>query len=289
MWFALENVDVWQRSLSANDGPDSSAPLGSRSTLTFSFSTQLLPDDYESANKCLLVKAASLETVLIQPDLLSPYSFCPAYTIRHSNAMLSPLRIVSSGAAALIGATLLLFGRAQAQNEVDIVGTWSSGAGNVVTGLQFFNPTNNSFIPPRTAGRSYSFTSDGHWEQAIFQYIPQPAKPNCVKAQLIWQHGTYTRNNNGSLTLKPFAGDGHQQIKTMCGEVSDSVQYYEETELISQWSTSLVRHYGSPAYALQLYAFDGSPIPVLYQIYNPPQMLPTQQLHQQIIGKPYKK
>ncbi|KAK0523134.1 Reversal of tor2 lethality [Tilletia horrida] len=205
--------------------------------------------------------------------------------------MLSSLRTISTGAAAaLFGASLLLLGSpVQAQNTVDIVGTWSSGAGNVVTGLQFFNPTNNSFIPPKTAGRSYSFTSDGHWEQAIFQYIPNPAQPNCITAQLIWQHGTYTRNSNGSLSLTPFKGDGHQQIKSMCGQISQFVQYYEEPELISKWETSLVRHYGSPAYALQLYAFDGTPVPVLYQIYNPPQMLPTQQLHQQIIGKPYKK
>ncbi|KAK0564222.1 Reversal of tor2 lethality [Tilletia horrida] len=203
--------------------------------------------------------------------------------------MSSFLRTVSAGAAALMSAAILLSAPVEAQNAIDIVGTWSSGAGNVVTGLQFFNPTNNSFIPPKTAGRSYSFSSDGHWEQAIFQYIPNPAKPQCVEAQLIWQHGTFTRNANGSLSLTPFPGDGHQQIKAQCGTISQFVQYYEEPELISKWSTSLVRHYGSPAYALQLYAFDGTPVPVLYQVYNPPQMLPTQQLHQQIIGKPYKK
>lgn len=45
-------------------------------------------------------------------------------------------------------------------------------------------------------------------------------------------------------------------------------------------------HYGNPAYYLQLYEFDGTPKPFLWQIYNPPQMLPTSQLHLEIIGSP---
>ena len=50
-----------------------------------------------------------------------------------------------------------------------IEGTWSSGAGNVMTGqnekgVAFFNPMRRHFTVPPTAGYSYSFTKDGHFE-----------------------------------------------------------------------------------------------------------------------------
>ena len=111
------------------------------------------------------------------------------------------------------------------------------------------------------------------------------SNPGCVQAQLIWQHGTYTINANNSLTLTPFPGDGKQQISSRCGHTSNVVSSYTQQEYMQGWEIHLAVHYGNPAYYLQLYEFDGTPKPVMWQTYNPPSMLPTQQLHLQIIGQ----
>lgn len=170
-------------------------------------------------------------------------------------------------------------------NVTSLQGTWSSGSGHVLTGLNFYDPVNNSFIYPATAGESYSFTNDGFWEQALFLYNTNPAKPNCVSAQLIWQHGTYTLNSNNTLTLNPFKGDGRQQVSDRCAENSNYVQSYDQKEDMQGFVISLDTHYNTPMYALQLYAFDGSLKPMMYQYYDPPQMLPTTPLHEQVIGE----
>lgn len=39
---------------------------------------------------------------------------------------------------------------------------------------------------------------------------------------------------------------------------------------------------GVATYVLKLYQFDGTPKPLMYQVYNPPQMLPTTQLHEKV-------
>lgn len=41
-------------------------------------------------------------------------------------------------------------------------------------------------------------------------------------------------------------------------------------------------HFGSGGYYLQMFQFDGQPKPWMWQTYNPPQMLPTQQLKQKV-------
>lgn len=46
----------------------------------------------------------------------------------------------------------------------------------------------------------------------------------CFKAALTWQHGTFTNNANGSLSLKPFAADGVVQVMDPCA--ATSVQQY---------------------------------------------------------------
>ena len=78
----------------------------------------------------------------------------------------------------------------QDDDPVTIVGTWSTGSGQVETGLvsgkkrarerekhadcrsiyeqNFYNPINNTFNIPRVGGQSYSFTEDGFWEQSLF-------------------------------------------------------------------------------------------------------------------------
>lgn len=170
-------------------------------------------------------------------------------------------------------------------NATSLMGTWSTGAGHVVTGLKFFNPVTNSFVYPQTAGQSYSFTDDGYWEQALYLYNTNPGKPNCVSAQLIWQHGTYTLNSNNTLTLNNFKGDGRQQISDRCAENSNYVQSYDQKEDMNGFEIHLDIHYNKPVWALKMYEFDGTPKPLMYQIYDPPQMLPLQPLHEEVIGE----
>lgn len=63
-------------------------------------------------------------------------------------------------------------------------GTWASGAGNVLTGQDengeaFFNPMKRHFTVPKTAGYSYSFTVDGHFEMAKFTYHSNGSYIDC--------------------------------------------------------------------------------------------------------------
>ncbi len=143
-------------------------------------------------------------------------------------------------------------------------------SGHVLTGLNFYDPANNSFIYPTTAGQSYSFTNDGYWEQALYLYNTNPAKPNCVSAQLIWQHGTYLLNSNNTLTLNIFKGDGRQQVSSRCAENSNYVQSYDQVENMQGFEIHLDTHYNSPAYVLKMYEFDGTPKPLMYQVFNLP-------------------
>ncbi|TAQ90246.1 hypothetical protein B7494_g1413 [Chlorociboria aeruginascens] len=52
-----------------------------------------------------------------------------------------------------------------------LVGTWSTKSAKVLTGPGFYNPINDSFIEPSLTGISYSFTSDGFYEEAYYRAI----------------------------------------------------------------------------------------------------------------------
>lgn len=89
-----------------------------------------------------------------------------------------------------------------------------------------------------------------------------------------WVHGTFTYNTNGSLTMYPM-GDGFQQIQAPCAATSNFLEDYNDTELYQLWAI-----YTDPVSGpmLQLYQFDGSPLPPMSQVSTTPNMLPTQQL-----------
>ncbi|PWN91924.1 hypothetical protein FA10DRAFT_265744 [Acaromyces ingoldii] len=173
----------------------------------------------------------------------------------------------------------------QTNDDATIVGTWSSGSGAVTTGLQFYNPGNNTFNIPSVGGQSYSFTKDGFWEQALYIFTSDPTHPNCAQAQLIWQHGTFTQNSNGSLTLTPFEGDGRQLVQNGCTQQSQTLISYDQQEYMQGFYVRNDWHFGQGGIYLEMYEFDGTPKPWLWQTHNPPEMLPTQQLHKKIIGK----
>ena len=156
------------------------------------------------------------------------------------------LRLLVSilGAASVfagVSAQTTTYGIGVPNNVTSLSGTWSTGSGHVLTGLNFYDPVNNSFIYPATAGQSYSFTDDGYWEQALYLYNTNPAKPNCVSAQLIWQHGTYLLNSNNTLTLNTFKGDGRQQISDRCAENSNYIQSYNQVENMKDSRSTSIR------------------------------------------------
>jgi len=159
-------------------------------------------------------------------------------------------------------------------NDTPITGTWSSGSQNVMTGPGFASPANESFFYPATTGMAYSFTSDGYYEIARYRMTGNGTSPNCITGVMNWCHGTYVINPNGSITATPF-GDGYQQIQDPCAAISNFIENYNDTESYVQWATYQDTVKG---YTLQLYQFDGSPLPPLYQVSASPNMLPTQAL-----------
>ncbi|CAE6458698.1 unnamed protein product [Rhizoctonia solani] len=160
-------------------------------------------------------------------------------------------------------------------NATSIQGTWSSGSQHVQTGAGFANPLNSSFNYPSTAGISYSFTDDGYWEQALYRFESNATQPNCIKGIVIFQHGTFVFNSNGSLSLTPFGQDGRIQVQDPCAAVSNIITLYNQTEYMVQWRIFQDATYGPK---LHLFRYDGAPLAPMFQVYNPPQMLPTRVL-----------
>lgn len=69
-------------------------------------------------------------------------------------------------------------------------------------------------------------------------------------------------------------------IQSGCTQVSSTVSYYNQAEFFKGFYIRLDWHYGAGQYYLQMYEFDGTPKPWMWQTYNPPQMLPTTPLKQ---------
>jgi len=164
-------------------------------------------------------------------------------------------------------------------NVTSLEGTWSSGSGAVQTGPGFANPVNFTFTYPNTTGISYSFTtgmlsdgSDGYFEEAQYRFTGNGSQPTCIVGVVQWQHGTYTLNSNGSMTLNPFAADGRQQVQDMCAAKSNIIQQFNQTTLFANWNI-----YQDPTRGpkLQIYRFDGAPLSPMYLISATPDMLPT--------------
>lgn len=120
-------------------------------------------------------------------------------------------------------------------------------------------PYNNSFLYPVTAGYSYSFTEDGYYEEASFTWISNATNHFCVQANIIWQHGTYAVNPNGSITTDStmFAGDGRIQVQVSlnsklvaatllifsrlqnaCASTSSEIYYHQVNNLFPTWAVS---------------------------------------------------
>ncbi|ETS61366.1 hypothetical protein PaG_04393 [Moesziomyces aphidis] len=170
----------------------------------------------------------------------------------------------------------------------DLAGTWSTGSGAVRTGPGFWNPRTQQFTVPRSAGRSYSFTKDGFWEEAIFQWSNDPTDPHCVTATLLWQHGNFTLlPNNGTLRMDPFWGDGFQSQWIGCDTTASAndnntlapVASYNQIEFYQTPAISVDAHYGVASWKLEMAQLSGEPLNPMWKVLNPPSMLPTDVLH----------
>jgi len=109
-------------------------------------------------------------------------------------------------------------------------------------------------IEPSHPGISYSFTADGHYEEAYYRAISNrmwhreeknedqqtdcglAQNPKCPSGIMQWQHGSWYMNSAGSLILTPIAVDGRQLLSTPC-----DLQYSIYTRY-NQSETMLVRY-----------------------------------------------
>ena len=70
-----------------------------------------------------------------------------------------------------IGALLASHATAQAGAAINpqLVGTWTTKTHSVFTGPNFYDPINDKIKEPALTGISYSFTADGHYEEAYYR------------------------------------------------------------------------------------------------------------------------
>ncbi|OKL57126.1 Protein rot1 [Talaromyces atroroseus] len=171
----------------------------------------------------------------------------------------------------------------QALVDTKLTGTWSSKSRQVITGSGFYDPVADAFQEPPLPGISYSFTEDGHYEEAYYRALPNPTQPNCPKAIMQWQHGTYSVQPNGSLVLTPIQSDGRQLMSDPCAGHYSSYTHYNQSELFQFFGgVQSYRIYTDKFHGvlrLDLVQFDGAPMQPLYILYRPPAMLPTTTLH----------
>jgi hypothetical protein len=160
-------------------------------------------------------------------------------------------------------------------NATSIIGTWASGSKQVLTGPGFANPVQMTFTYPKVTGSCYSFDGDGHYEISRYRFQSNGSEPTCIVGTMVWVHGHYEILNNGSIILTPF-GDGYQQVQDPCAAVSNQIQIYNYTELMSSWR--IFHDTDTNEYKLHLFKFDGVPESPLFQVSTEPNMLPTQLL-----------
>jgi len=175
-------------------------------------------------------------------------------------------------------AAALFAGAALSQTtDPALTGTWSTKSNKTFTGPGFYNPETEAFTEPTRTGISYSFSDDGYYEEAYYRAIANPVNPACPSAIIQWQHGKYEKLSNGSLQLTPIAVDGRQLLSAPCDYDTAILTRYSQPELFDRYSIGTNNFHNTNM--LQLYKFDGSPMPPMYIAYQPPEMLPTTTLN----------
>lgn len=87
--------------------------------------------------------------------------------------------------------------------------------------------------------------------------------------------------------MNPFPGDGVIQLMSTCPEFTTKMYPYSEQDIVSKWFNYVDTSPGfsdhNTQYAMQFYQANGQPLPLMFQIFNPPQMLPTKQIFVQVL------
>ena len=138
----------------------------------------------------------------------------------------------------------------------DIVGTWSTKSNKTLTGPSFYDPLNEKLIEPSRTGISYSFTADGHFEEAYYRAIANPQNPACPSGIMQWQHGSFVLNANGTLSLTPIAVDGRQLLSSPCDYQKGIYTRYNVTETFE-----VLHHTSSSSSSTQLLLTHALPCP----------------------------
>ncbi|KAJ5263866.1 hypothetical protein N7478_011471 [Penicillium angulare] len=170
-----------------------------------------------------------------------------------------------------------LFLSVAAANVDDLVGTWTTKSREVLTGPGFYDPLHDKLLEPNLTGISYSFDSEGHYEEALFRAIANPTDPSCPSGILRWQHGSYILLSDGSLTLTPIKVDGRQLVSEPCNQDTGTYTRYNNTEHFKGFSVSTDPYSGKTR--LDLTQADGQIMHPMYLHYKPPKMLPTNTLN----------
>ncbi|KAI1911695.1 Reversal of tor2 lethality [Ophidiomyces ophidiicola] len=165
-----------------------------------------------------------------------------------------------------------------------LVGTWSTKSKEVITGPGFYDPIRDRFIEPANTGISYSFTADGYFEEAHYRALSNPSAPACVAGFMLFQHGTYSVEADGSLILTPIAVDGRQLISNPCKGKNSEYFRFNQTETFKRFEPQTDRFHN--VRRLNLYKHDGSPMNPMFLVHEPPQMLPTQTLNPVVTATP---
>ncbi|KAF2091578.1 hypothetical protein K490DRAFT_31253 [Saccharata proteae CBS 121410] len=177
--------------------------------------------------------------------------------------------------------TVLLAGAglAVAQGILDsqLYGTWSSKSNKTLTGPGFYDPVADKMIEPTLPGISYSFTSDGYFEEAYYRALSNPTNPACPRGIMQWQHGTFVKSASGSLELTPISVDGRQLLSDPCNYDAGVYTRYNQSETFKRYEISTDAYHN--ILKLILYEYNGAPMQPLYLAYSPPEMLPTTTLN----------
>jgi len=104
----------------------------------------------------------------------------------------------------------------------------------------------------------------------IIHLLLPGAKPTCITGVINWNHGNFTLNKDGSITLRPLP-DGFQQIQDPCAAVSNFIEVMDQEETYTNWRIFLDASDGPK---LHLFQFDGAPLPPMFQVSRTPIMLP---------------
>ncbi len=91
---------------------------------------------------------------------------------------------------------------------------------------------------------------------------------------MLWSHGTYTNEVNGSMFLVPN-GDGYQQVQKTCAAVSNLIENNNDTIVVNWWNIKQDTELG---FVLTMQKFDGTYWAPFKQYSTSPNMLPTQKL-----------